>query len=163
MRAHPDAERVWAYLTESDKRGKWLASGEMDQRVGGSAELFFHHASLSRKTAPTPDRFKQYENGHTLHARIIRCEPPRLLSFTWSGKPYQDSEVTFELTPQGSKVLLILTHIRLADHAEMVDAAGGWHTHLGVLLEHLNDQEPRPFWSALAEIDGEYEKRFTAE
>jgi uncharacterized protein YndB with AHSA1/START domain len=28
-------ERVWAYLTESKERGKWLASGEMDLRVGG--------------------------------------------------------------------------------------------------------------------------------
>ena len=28
-------ERVWAYLTESDKRAKWLAAGDMDLRPGG--------------------------------------------------------------------------------------------------------------------------------
>jgi uncharacterized protein YndB with AHSA1/START domain len=156
-------ERVWAYLTESDKRGKWLASGEMDLRVGGSVNLFFDHASLSSKTAPTPDRFKRYENGHTLHARITRCEPPRLLSYTWGGEPYQESEVRFELTQQGSEVLLVVIHSRLAGRGEIAEAASGWHTHLSVLVEHLNGREPQPFWSALAEIDGEYEKRLFAE
>jgi uncharacterized protein YndB with AHSA1/START domain len=156
-------ERVWAYLTESEKRGKWLASGEMDLRVGGSVDLFFHHANLSPEPEPTPDRFKQYETGHTLHAHITRCEPLRLLSFTWSGEPYQGSDVTFELTQQGEGVLLVLTHRRLTDRAEMVDVADGWHTHLGVLVDHLNSRVPRPFWSALAELDGEYEKRLSRE
>ena len=32
-------ERVWAYLTESDKRRKWLASGNMDLREDGDFEL----------------------------------------------------------------------------------------------------------------------------
>ena len=27
-----DIETVWAYLTESDKRGQWLASGDMELR-----------------------------------------------------------------------------------------------------------------------------------
>ena len=54
-------ERVWAYLTESDKRGQWLGSGEMETRVGGSLPLTFDHAKLSKKTAPTPERFKQSE------------------------------------------------------------------------------------------------------
>jgi len=29
-------ERVWAYLTESDLRRRWLASGEMELRVGAA-------------------------------------------------------------------------------------------------------------------------------
>ena len=28
-------ERVWSYLTESEKRGQWFAAGEMELRVGG--------------------------------------------------------------------------------------------------------------------------------
>src|SRR5688572_17308230 len=28
-------QRVWDYLTESELRGKWFASGELDARVGG--------------------------------------------------------------------------------------------------------------------------------
>ena len=40
-------ERVWDYLTDSKKRGKWFASGPMDLRVGGEVEFRFHHADLS--------------------------------------------------------------------------------------------------------------------
>jgi uncharacterized protein YndB with AHSA1/START domain len=32
-------ERVWAYLTESDLRRKWLASGDMEMKVGAPFEL----------------------------------------------------------------------------------------------------------------------------
>jgi uncharacterized protein YndB with AHSA1/START domain len=32
-------EHVWAYLTQSDKRGTWLAAGPMDARVGGRVDL----------------------------------------------------------------------------------------------------------------------------
>ena len=34
-------ERVWAYLTESDKRATWFASGPFELRVGGKADLHF--------------------------------------------------------------------------------------------------------------------------
>ena len=29
-------ERVWAYLTESELRRKWLAAGEMEMKVGAT-------------------------------------------------------------------------------------------------------------------------------
>lgn len=56
-------ERVWAFLTESDKRGTWLASGEMELRVGGRVALHFRHTDLSPVKEPTPERYKQYEDG----------------------------------------------------------------------------------------------------
>jgi uncharacterized protein YndB with AHSA1/START domain len=154
-------ERVWAYLTDSEKRGKWLASGPMELRVGGEVELRFRHAELSPQRESTPDRYKHYENGVTTHGRITRCDPPRLLSYTWADKP-EDSEVTFELTPQGEGVLLVLTHRRLGDSAAMTDVASGWHTHLAILIDHLNGEVPRPFWSTHTGIEAEYERRFGA-
>ena len=39
-------ERVWAYLTEADKRRQWFAGGEMELRAGGKADLLFRHAEL---------------------------------------------------------------------------------------------------------------------
>jgi uncharacterized protein YndB with AHSA1/START domain len=42
-------ERIWAYLTEPDKRAVWLAGGPMELRVGGRVELQFHHADLSAR------------------------------------------------------------------------------------------------------------------
>jgi uncharacterized protein YndB with AHSA1/START domain len=37
-------ERVWAYLTESEKRATWLCGGEFELRVGGRVRLEFDHA-----------------------------------------------------------------------------------------------------------------------
>ncbi len=154
-------ERVWAYLTQSEKRSTWLASGPMELRVGGRVELTFRHADLSPHAEPPPEKYKQYENGVSTHGRITRCEPPRLLSYTWGGEP-GDSEVTFELTRRGQDVLLVLTHRRLGDRAAMLHVAGGWHTHLGILADRLNDREPRSFWSTHAGLEAEYEKRIPA-
>lgn len=47
-------ERVWAFLTESDKRGLWLATGDMELREGGGVTLRFVHADLSSVAEPTP-------------------------------------------------------------------------------------------------------------
>ena len=32
-------ERIWAYLTESDLRRRWLAAGQMEMKVGAPFEL----------------------------------------------------------------------------------------------------------------------------
>ena len=151
-------ERVWAYLTESDKRGRWLASGPMELRVGGKVELTFRNTELSAHSEPAPDKYRKYE-GASFQGRITRCEPPRLLSYTWS----DGSEVTFELSPEGENVLLVLTHRRLPDRATMVRVASGWHTHLGILVDQLEGREPRPFWSTHARLEAEYEKRLPAD
>jgi uncharacterized protein YndB with AHSA1/START domain len=150
-------ERVWAYLTDAEKRSTWLAAGPMELRVDGRVELNFHHADLSAEKTP-PERYKEIEGGHTLHGRITRCDPPRLLSYTWG----ESGEVTFELTSRGDDVLLVLTHRRLGDRAAMVNVAGGWHSHLGILADNLDGREPRPFWSTHAKAAAEYEKRIAA-
>jgi uncharacterized protein YndB with AHSA1/START domain len=156
-------ERVWAYLTESEKRGKWLASGPMDLRVGGRVELNFRHTDLTPHVEQPPDKYRQFADGVTTYGRVTRCAPPRLLSYTWDEDSGVSSEVTFELSPQGNDVLLVLTHRRLGDRAMMLSVAGGWHAHLGILLDHLNGREPRPFWSTHARLEAEYDKRLPAE
>jgi uncharacterized protein YndB with AHSA1/START domain len=154
-------ERVWEYLTDSEKRGRWLAAGPMEVRVGGRVELTFRNSDLSSHAESPPDKYAEYE-GASLHGRITRCEPPRLLSYTWGGEAEDDSEVTFELSPQGEDVLLVLTHRRLRDRAMMVMVGSGWHTHLDILVDRLSGREPRPFWSTHAALEAEYEKRLPA-
>lgn len=147
-------ERVWAYLTDSKKRGKWFARGPMDLGVGGSVEFFFHHADLSAEKTP-PEKHKDKECGVSMRGTITACDPPRLLSFTFGDA----GEVTFELSPRGRDVLLVLTHRGLADRKMMVSVASGWHSHLAILIDNLNGDEPRPFWSTVARMEAEYEKR----
>ena len=96
--------------------------------------------------------------------KVTRCEPPRLLSYTWNEKEgsVESSEVTFELTPRDSDVLLVLTHRRLGDRAAMVGVGGGWHTHLGILIDRLNGVEPGPFWTTFSQFEQDYRKRLAA-
>ena len=154
-------ERVWAYLTESDKRAKWFAGGPMELRAGGRVEFNFRHADLSAEKTP-PDRFKKYSEGHSFHSRVTACDPPRLLAYTWGDETGKHGEVMFELTPRGKDVHLVLTHRRLPDRKEMLSVAGGWHAHLGILEDVLAGREPRGFWSTHAKLEKEYETRLAA-
>src|SRR3954453_11754948 len=83
-------ERVWSYLTDSDLRGKWLASGPMELRVGGNVELRFRHGDLSSEKS-APEAFKKYDEGITQKGVVTRCEPPRVLAYTWGSEDPQSS------------------------------------------------------------------------
>ncbi|EIM8480167.1 SRPBCC family protein [Serratia marcescens] len=153
-------ERVWAYLTESDKRATWLAAGAMTLENGAPLELEFRNSDLAGEHEPPPAKYKQHGGCVCNRGHITCLFPPRLLSFTWAeqdqGRP---SEVTFELTEQGSAVLLTVTHRRLANRDEMLSVAGGWHTHLDILQDRLHDRAPQPFWSTHARLEEEYRAR----
>jgi uncharacterized protein YndB with AHSA1/START domain len=147
-------ERIWAYLTESGKRALWLAGGPMGDAAGGKVELRFRHADLSAEKDP-PARYGEYKEGHAVHGTLLRCEPMRVLSYTW-GDGGEDSRVTFELVPKGEEVLLIVTHERLRSRDGMASVAAGWHAHLGILLDRLEGREPRGFWTAHGTLEAEY-------
>jgi uncharacterized protein YndB with AHSA1/START domain len=151
-------ERVWAYLTESEKRGKWFASGPMELRPNGKIEFHHHNSQLANEYEPPPEKYKDCE-GMTSNGRVIQCEPPHLLTFGWMEESGEESEVTFDLKEQGSDVKLVLTHRRLRNRQEMVNVAGGWHVHVGVLIDVLEGREVKPFWSRLDVLEAEYEKR----
>jgi uncharacterized protein YndB with AHSA1/START domain len=155
-------ERVWAYLTDSEKRGRWLATGPMEPRVGGRVELRFRHADLSPRSEVVPEKYRQYEGGASFTGRITAWDPPRRLSHTWAEASGEDSEVTYELTPRGDEVLLELTHRRLVGREAWLSVASGWHTHLVILADHLADRVPDPFWSTHARLEGEYEEQLSA-
>lgn len=150
-------ERVWDYLTDSTKRGKWFATGNTELRVGGRVEFFFNHADLSAEKTP-PEKYKDKAKGISMHGTVTACDPSRLLSFKFGGH----GEVTFELTPKGKDVLLVLTHRDLADRKMMVGVSTGWHSHLAILTDVLNGDEPRPFWTTVTKMEAEYEKRIPA-
>ena len=40
-------ERIWAYLTDSELRRKWLAAGAMEMKVGAPFELTWRNDELS--------------------------------------------------------------------------------------------------------------------
>jgi uncharacterized protein YndB with AHSA1/START domain len=144
-------ERVWAYITESDKRAKWLAAGEFDLRVGGKAVLIWDHSKLPNNAA-----VPGYEGRGVgqLEGIITRLEPNRLLTHTWP-KHGDGGDVTYELSPRGKQVLLTIVHRRLGKES-VPGVMGGWDVHTGILEDLLNGVEPRPFWITHARVEKEY-------
>jgi len=153
-------ERVWEYLTDSDKRGTWLARGAMELEVGGRVEHVFHNSRLvGRDDDLPPPKYADFGGEVRFEGRIVACEPPSLLVYTWGESSGEDSEVTFELTSQGDRVRLVLTHRRIATRDELIGAAGGWHTHLGILADRLAGRAPEAFWATHTRLEDEYERR----
>lgn len=145
-------DRVWAYLTQSELRGQWLATGGMDLREGGKVELVWRNDDLNGRREQRPEGF---EEEHRMESVVTRIDPPRLLSFGWNG----GSEVTFELEPQGAEVLLTVTHRRLPDRGTMLGVSAGWHAHLDVLVARFRGTEPPLFWSHWKQLRADYDAR----
>jgi uncharacterized protein YndB with AHSA1/START domain len=150
-------ERVWEYLTVPEKRARWFCGGETEQRPGGKVVFAIHHAKIAPNETP-PEEMKHVQDpGVTFEGRVLRCEPPRLLVYTFGG---DDSEVTFELTPQGKQVLLVLTHrAKGEDLPELPNYGAGWHVHVNLLLAQLEGTPPPPFWATHARLKPDYEQR----
>ena len=147
-------ERVWKYLIDSELRGKWLAEGEMELKKGKSFTLYFFHEGLSPVEEATPEKYKQFEGGCTLDCKITHVDPPNKLSYLWGGT----TEVTFELTSQDDRVLLVLTHRNLGSE-QMANVAAGWEAHLGILEDITADQQARPFWATHESAEATYTER----
>jgi uncharacterized protein YndB with AHSA1/START domain len=152
-------ERVWAYLTEADKRAQWLAHGEMDLKPGGEMEYVWRNWELALPDEVAPEKWnKEFRmKGH-----IIRVEPPRLLVHTWD-EDSSESEVSFELEEVGDKVRLVLINRRLPNRAELIGVSGGWHTHLDVLQEVLEGAPRSGFWDRVERLEQEYQERVPPE
>jgi uncharacterized protein YndB with AHSA1/START domain len=149
-------ERVWAHLTESDKRARWLAGGEWELRVGGRIEMHFAHDRLQHE--PTPAEYRDMPMSFT--GKVLRVEPPRLIEFTWMESDGVATEVTFELAERGDQVALTITHRKITRHDELLDISGGWDVHVGILQDLFANRPPRGFWSTHARLAQEYARRF---
>lgn len=152
-------ERIWEYLTDDEKRARWFAGGPMEPKKGGKMELHFLHKNIAPDEHP-PEEFKEvHEAGFKMPGTVLRWEPPRVLSYTFD----EDSDVTFELTPQGKNVVLVLTHrSRGPDLPSISGYASGWHSHLSLLLALLEGAPRPPFWATHARLKVEYQKMHDA-
>ena len=148
-------ERIWAYLTDSDLRSKWLAAGAMEMKVGAPVELVWRNEELNNPPSKRPEGFAE-EN--RMQSRITELEPLRKLSIAWNNS----GDVTFELEPKGTGVLLTVTHRRLPDRSTMLKVSAGWHMHLDTLVSHATGIARAPFWEGWSRLQKEYDKRLPA-
>jgi uncharacterized protein YndB with AHSA1/START domain len=125
--------RVWDFLTQGEYLRKWLGEAEIEVRVGGKIIV-------------------RLGVDDVMHGTITRCEPPRVLAYTWGTSQELEREddrsiLMFELEQRQDRVLMVLTHCRL-DIDEISEYGAGWHIHLGILTAQLNNEQPEEFWPA---------------
>jgi uncharacterized protein YndB with AHSA1/START domain len=148
-------ERIWAYLTDSELRRKWMAAGDMEMKAGAPFELVWRNDEL---TDPPGERPAGFGGEHRMQSRITEFDPPRKLSITWNST----GDVTFELEPKGKGVLLTVIHRRFPDRAMQLKHMAGWHMHLDVLVARVSGEEPAPFWDGWSSLMKEYDARLPA-
>ena len=148
-------ERVWAYLTESDLRRQWLASGDMTMEVGSGFEFVWRNGELSDPPGNRPEGFP---DEHRMQSVITELDPPRKLAITWGNT----GGVTFELESKGKDVLLTLVHSRVLDRTTRLNVSAGWHMHLDVLVARMTGTETGPFWDGWSRLKQDYEGRLPA-
>ncbi|ACE84734.1 SRPBCC family protein [Cellvibrio japonicus] len=152
-------ERVWQYLTESDKRATWLAAGDVEARVGGRVDHIFRNSQLSPENDLPPPKYANCAGDVSMRGTVTAWEPLRRLSYIWNQGSAEESEVSFELAPQQGQVKLTVTHRRLTNPGERLSVAGGWHTHLNILRDRLEGKTPQGFWRVHAQLEQEYAVR----
>jgi uncharacterized protein YndB with AHSA1/START domain len=148
-------ERIWAYLTQSELRRKWLAAGEMEMEVGTPFELVWRNDELANKPSQRPPGFPEEER---MQSRITALDPPHKLAFSWQGS----GDVSFELEPKENEVLLTVVHRRLPDRRTLLSVGAGWHMHLDLLVAHARGREPEPFWEGWIRLQKDYDRRMPA-
>ena len=135
-------ETVWRYLTEAELRRQWFMGGT-DAKAGSEFELLNDHDNLSDQPVPYPADYAPYKR-RTWSEKVLRFEPPRLLETTFQGG--QNGTVTYELSPDGERTRLVLTHSGITSPSGFQDFGAGWNSHLSVLEERLVGRGVRNFW-----------------
>ncbi|OOQ59601.1 SRPBCC family protein [Mucilaginibacter pedocola] len=128
------ASKIWEALTDNDKMKQWYFQLEsFEPRVG----FEFSFAGQGSKG-------EKY-----IHlCRITAVEPEKKLSYTWR---YQDfpgnSEVSFELFPDGDKTLVRITHTGLETMPQngpdfaVESFTQGWTHILGISLANFVEEK----------------------
>lgn len=148
-------ERVWSYLTEGELRRQWLASGDMDLTPGTEFEFVWRNDEL---TDPPGRRPEGMSAENRMVCKILDVDPPRRLLISWGVQ----SDVLFELAPQGGDTLLKITHRRAPTRDVLLNVSAGWHAHVDVLEAKLGGTVPAPHWDNWVRLRSDYDQRFPA-
>ena len=140
-------DTVWRYLVEGELRSQWFAGGN-DASDGGDFELVFDHDNLSADDVPYPSDYAKYK-GAVNHEKVMRFEPNRVLAYTFGEG--RNGIATFELSPDGDRTRLVLTHSGIQSPTGAQDFGSGWNSHLTVLQEKLAGRSVRDFWALHAQ------------
>jgi uncharacterized protein YndB with AHSA1/START domain len=140
-------ETVWRYLTEADLRRQWFMGGTSATGVG-AFDLLVDHDNLSDDEVPYPESYAS-SKGATWTEQVSRFEPPHLLETTFQGG--KNGTVRYELSADGDRTRLVLTHSGIVSPVGAQDFGSGWNSHLAVLAERLAGRGVKNFWELHAQ------------
>ena len=148
-------ERVWDHLTRPELLTTWLSvAAKMELREGGRVELTMDHGEKGKLPEQVKAKIVDAETiTPKVHGTVTRLVPGRALAYTWEDAMSTEavkSEVTFELEPRGTDVLLVLTHRRVVEKY-IPQALGGWHTLLDGLETRVRGGPPLKFFERFEE------------
>jgi len=137
--AHPP-QKVWRALTGAEHLDAWFPT-TIDGEFTAGAPLTFRFTKLSIPA---------------MSGRMIACEPPKLLEFTWD-----DETLRFELDARESGTLLDFS-ATLAEIGKAARDAAGWHVCLEQLADSIEGRsaEPAPEGERWREIHPRYVAAF---
>lgn len=129
-------EKVWQALTDAELTAVWWGHANVSDWQAGST--WEHRRTDGSGVADVV-------------GTIEESTPPRRLVLTWAA-PGQENEsrVTFDVQKYGETVKLTVTHVDLADEAELKAASAGWAAVLSNLKSFLETGKPLslPPWNA---------------
>jgi uncharacterized protein YndB with AHSA1/START domain len=128
-------ERIWQALTDPAELAGWLATAEMDLRVGGSVVL-------------------KFEDGDE-RGTITELREFEVIAYTWN-EGETDSLVRFELETDGDGTRLRLQHT-FEGEVDLSSYSGGWHHHLEQLMAQVAGEPIAWDWNRYQELKSEYE------
>lgn len=120
-------ETVWRALTESASLHHWMPADMVgDLRVGADLRFPFWPAHV--------ERFGIGPDQATLTGRVLACDPPRLLEYSW------DADILrFDLEPvAGGTILVFTTWLGETDQYPAHGTAAAYHGALDQLAELLD-------------------------
>ncbi|AXY73776.1 hypothetical protein D3H65_07205 [Paraflavitalea soli] len=121
-------EQVWQAITDPTKVAIWLAEVTMELEEGAPMRLHFTNTNCDCR------------------GEVTRIKQPSLLEYTWQLEQEPPSLVRWELFPVGNMACrLVLTHQQLT--GDVSSFAAGWHVHLDILEELLNDKVDSFYWT----------------
>jgi uncharacterized protein YndB with AHSA1/START domain len=147
------ASRVWEYLTKSELRRQWLASGDMELTPGAEFEFVWRNDELTDPPGKRPEGMGA-ENRMT--CKVLDVDAPRRLFISWGVQ----SDVLFELVEKGADTLLTITHRRPPTRDVLLSVSAGWHAHVDVLEARLAGRKPGPHWDNWVSLREVYAQRF---
>jgi uncharacterized protein YndB with AHSA1/START domain len=115
--------RVWRALVDPDELAKWLMPTDFAPEVGRAFVLQTGDAHIG-----------------DIDAEVLELDEPRLLRCRWSGV-FGDTEVTFELAPEGDGTRLSVRHDGWTEPPapERAGFDGGWKQKLDEDLPRVLD------------------------